>query len=141
MNGVRGDFGQRGENEISFGEARMRNGQDLGPDDGILAEQNINIDNPGTISDGWPALHAFFDILDGVQDFQGCPLRFHLDNLIEKPGLIGKVHRLAPVKRRCRQNLETQFFQPSSRPSEISLRITEVASKTQIVFHPKVKAE
>jgi hypothetical protein len=102
MNGGRSDFGQRGENEISFSEARMGYGQDLGPDDGILDEQNININDPGTLSDGWPALHAFFDILDGVQDFQGCPLSFHFDNLIEKPRLIGEFHGLAPVKRRYR---------------------------------------
>lgn len=67
----------------------MGNGQGLGPDDGILAEQNINIDDPGAVSDRRPALHEFFDLLDGVQEFQGCPLRFHFYNLIEIPGLIG----------------------------------------------------
>ena len=87
-----GEFGKGFEDETALRHARVRDGEFGRVHDDFAVEEDVDVDDAGSVGDGAFAAELVFDILGGVQELAGEQAGFDFEDLIEEPGLVFEEH-------------------------------------------------
>lgn len=88
------EFGKRNKHEAPLRHARVGNFHARSADNAGIVEQNVEIDDSGTITNQLLASHLALDSLQRVQQLRGRQRSFRLHHAIQEPWLREKIHRL-----------------------------------------------
>ncbi len=95
---LRGDFGQRRENELALEHARMRDLQFGSVERQIAEEKNVYIKEPWTFGEGFLAAELRFDGAKSTEDIDRLGIGFAFDDAIQEPGLVKIIDRFSFVE-------------------------------------------
>jgi len=97
---VRGDFGQRGQDEVALKHARVRDLQVRLLDRAVGVKKDVEVDEAGAFGERLVAAHVGFDLAEGGEEFVGRKTGFGTESGIEEPGLVEVVDGLGFVEAR-----------------------------------------
>lgn len=128
MHYLRVDFRQGRQHKSSILHCGMRNGQLRRVNDGIVGQQNVDIDVAWTFLLRSLATHRFLESEKRVQQLWRGPIRIESNSAIEKPRLLDHLDRFGFVERRYSRDL-AQLRESLNRPSQVGLAISQVRTQ------------
>ena len=129
-----GDFGERDEDKAALGEARMRDDEVAGADDGAGVEEDVNVEGARAVVKAQAAAELVFDGLSGVEKLQRKKKSFGGNAAVEKPRLRSEADWLGGVKRRAADDADAGRVEEFESAGEVSLAVAEVGAEREVDF-------
>jgi len=105
------EFGHGNEYEAPLSKARVRNFQPRLVKYNVPVEENVDIDDPRAVWEGFPAAELALNGLQLSEEPQRRKRSFRLDDAIQEPGLCKKADWFRLIDGRVAQNPDTGFRQ------------------------------
>ena len=132
---IRGNFRERRQNEPAFRKSRVRY-RDLSrvPDLRVI-EKDVDVERSRTIGLSTNSASFTFDVQAQLDQLFGSAMGIHLNNGVEKPGLIRVVSGLGKINGRASDSLDARAPEAHDCRAEVVLTVAEIRTQAQINRH------
>jgi hypothetical protein len=126
------DFGQRDEDEVALKHAQMRDVEARCIDDGVIVEQDVEVDEAGAVGEWFAAAHVGFNAAESRKKLVGGEAGGGLEDSVEEPGLVEVVDGFRLVEAGEFDDSNGGVFEELNSAAKVGFTIANVGAEREV---------